>query len=276
VSPIWRGKNLVTRGDHTATTPRPLWLTIAQARAIAADNDNADALLLLGEREGIAYFTLDLSHIDDPDVAVAGGAFVPLREFGATMDRADGALLAYAKGLVHWHERHPYCARCGAPTESQSAGHVRVCLNRQCGASHFPRTDPAVIMLVHLGDRCVLAHNRRNAQPMYSTLAGFVEPGESLEEAVAREVMEEVGIRVGEVCYHSSQPWPFPGNVMLGFHAEAITTDITVEEAELVEARWFTRAEILNAPQNGILLSRAESISRRLVDDWVRGLDTVP
>ncbi|MGY8960591.1 MAG: NAD(+) diphosphatase, partial [Alphaproteobacteria bacterium] len=131
------------------------------------------------------------------------------------------------------------------------------------------RTDSAVIMLVHKGDRCILAHNKRNPTPSYSTLAGFVEPGESLEEAVAREVMEEVGVTVGRVKYHSSQPWPFPGNLMLGFHAEALSEEITVDESELAEARWFQKADVRDAEKLGLQLSRPISISRRLIEDWV-------
>lgn len=268
VLPVWREKNFIASDDGKEPLPQIAWLPVDAAAALAKD---ASPLIFLGEKDGIPYFTVDLSHLEDPAGIGAKGVFVGLRDVGGALDRADGALLSYAKGLIHWHERHPFCARCGSATEMQSAGHVRVCVNPDCGATHFPRTDPAVIMLVHRGDRCVLAHNRRNPLPMYSTLAGFVEPGESLEEAVAREVMEEVGIKVGRVRYHSSQPWPFPGNIMLGFHAEAESTDIVIEEAELVEARWFDRKEIANATQHNLKLSRPESISRRLIDDWVSG-----
>jgi len=268
VLPIWREKSLITFANGSQDEPRMAWITVAEAMALSNGKPN---IILLGERDGTSFFAVDLSHLDNPaDVPVlAQGSFVGLRDVGGLLDRADGALLAYAKGLIHWHERHPFCSRCGSPSEIRDAGHVRVCTNPACKASHFPRTDPAVIMLVYMGERCVLAHNRRNPQKMYSTLAGFVEPGESLEEAVAREVEEEVGIRVGTVRYHSSQPWPFPGNIMLGFHAEAVSTDIVVQESELVEARWFEKEEILNADKYGLRLSRPESISRRLIDDWM-------
>ena len=268
ILPVWRDKCLVTFAEGSQDEPRMASISIEDATALS---DGEPELILLGERSGISYFVIDLSHMQDPSTSplLAHGTFVGLRDVGGMMDRADGALLAYAKGLVHWHERHPYCSRCGSASVAKDAGHVRVCINPDCKASHFPRTDPAVIMLVHMGDRCVLAHNRRNPQKMYSTLAGFVEPGESLEEAVAREVEEEVGITVGHVRYHSSQPWPFPGNIMLGFHAEAVSTDIVVQESELVEARWFEKQEILNAEKHGLRLSRPESISRRLIDDWM-------
>jgi NAD+ diphosphatase len=139
-----------------------------------------------------------------------------------------------------------------------------------CGASHFPRTDPAVIMLVHRGDRALLGQSRRfPAITMYSTLAGFVEPGESLEEAVAREVKEEAGVTVGSVHYHSSQPWPFPASIMLGFYAEAASEAISIDPAELQDARWFTRAEIRDHASHGFSLPRLDSIARRLIEDWV-------
>ena len=267
VLPVWREKNFVVLANEDGSAPQIASISIDMATALA---EGSPSFLFLGEKEGTPFFTIDLSHLDEPPVpSSADGVFVGLRDVGGTMDRADGALLSYAKGLIHWHERHSFCARCGSLSEARDAGHVRVCVNPDCNTSHFPRTDPAVIMLVHRGDRCVLAHNRRNPLPMFSTLAGFVEPGESLEEAVAREVLEEVGIRVGNVRYHSSQPWPFPGNIMLGFHAEAESTEITVEEAELVEARWFERDDIINAAESDLKLSRPESISRRLIDDWV-------
>jgi NAD+ diphosphatase len=269
ILPFWQEKNFISFLDEGDENPQIAWMTREAATALA---NGAPAFLLLGEKDGIPYFAIDLSHLEAPESVLPQGNFIGLRDVGGALDQAEGALLSYAKGLIHWHERHPFCARCGSATEPRDAGHVRVCFNEDCKATHFPRTDPAVIMLVYKGDRCVLAHNRRNPLPMYSTLAGFVEPGESLEEAVAREVFEEVGIRVGRVGYHSSQPWPFPGNIMLGFHAEAESIDIAVEEAELVEARWFDRDEIANAAQTDLKLSRSESISRRLIDDWVAGL----
>ena len=268
VLPLWREKNFISFLDQGEETPKVAWLSVAAASQLA---NGPNPFLLLGEKDGIPYFAIDLSHIEDPESVVANGTFVGLRDVGGALGQSEGALLSYAKGLIHWHDRHPFCARCGSATEATDAGHVRVCVDADCKTSHFPRTDPAVIMLVHKGDRCILAHNRRNPLPMYSTLAGFVEPGESLEEAVAREVLEEVGIHVGRVRYHSSQPWPFPGNIMLGFHAEAINTEITIEEEELNEARWFEREDIADAAQTGLKLSRSESISRRLIDDWVTG-----
>jgi len=152
------------------------------------------------------------------------------------------------------------------------AGHTRECTDRACATIHFPRTDPATIMLVTDGDRCLLGRQKVWIPGMYSTLAGFVEPGESLEDAVAREVLEETGIAVGAVHYHSSQPWPFPANIMLGFHADATTTEIKVDYGELEDARWFERDWILaHVDDDTFRLPRRDSIARRLVEDWLHG-----
>jgi NAD+ diphosphatase len=161
---------------------------------------------------------------------------------------------------------------CGAPTRSEEAGHMRRCTEPGCKAMHFPRTDPAVIMLVTDGERALLGRNKNFVPGMYSTLAGFVEPGESLEDAVAREVREETAIEVGAVHYHSSQPWPFPANIMLGFHAEATSTEITVDYGELEDARWFERDWLRrHADDDTFRLPRRDSIARRLIGDWLTG-----
>jgi NAD+ diphosphatase len=179
----------------------------------------------------------------------------------------DAAIIAQARALLYWHGRHQFCGLCGGACLPQSAGHVMACT--KCGTHHFPRTDPAVIMLVTRGDRCLLGANKRANRPFYSTLAGFVEPGESLEEAVAREVMEEAGVRVGDVRYHSSQPWPFPASIMLGFYAEGLSEAITIDESELRDARWFTRDEIRDHRAQGFNLPGRISIARALIEDWI-------
>jgi len=231
----------------------------------------ADALgwVLLGLLDGRAVFAVECSG-DEPPALPNPARFEDLRNARGALGAGDASILAHARALMHWRGRHRFCGVCGQPCEPRSAGHVLVCTG--CGTQHFPRTDPAVIMLVEHGERCLLGHSQRfPASTMYSTLAGFVEPGESLEEAVAREVLEESGIRVGAVRYHSSQPWPFPGNVMLGFYAEGLSETITIDPAELTDARWFSRAE-LGAPETvGISLPRRDSIARRLIEDWVKG-----
>ena len=201
-------------------------------------------------------------------------SFVDLRAVGALLDRAEGALLAYARGIMHWHARHRHCGACGAPTRVEAAGHVRRCSDASCNAEHFPRTDPAVIMLVTSGDHALLGRQRVWPAGMHSTLAGFVEPGESLEEAVAREVMEEAGVAVRpeDVCYHSSQPWPFPGSIMLGFHVEARERSLSVDAEELETAGWFARDFLLSEHDPEVFrLPRPDSIARRLIEDWLHG-----
>ena len=150
--------------------------------------------------------------------------------------------LAQAKSLLHWHARHGFCANCGAPTETACGGYRRDC--RNCGAEHFPRTDPVAIMLAIDGERCLLGRQARFLPGVYSCLAGFIEPGETIEDAVRREVKEEAGIRVGRVRYHASQPWPFPSSLMLGCHCEAASAELILDRTELEDGRWFTRDEI--------------------------------
>jgi NAD+ diphosphatase len=222
-----------------------------------------------GPMGGRAVFAFDLGAAD-PAVLPAGteGAFVDLRAVPGLLSPAEAAMLAHARGLLHWRSRTRFCGVCGTEVAPASAGNVMRC--PICDAQHFPRTDPAVIMLVTDGERALLGHSHRFPRvAMYSTLAGFVEPGESLEEAVAREVGEETGVRVGRVDYHSSQPWPFPGSIMLGFYAEALSTEITIDPEELRDARWFTRAEITAHESHGFSLPRLDSIARRLIEDWM-------
>ncbi|HUB97007.1 MAG TPA: NAD(+) diphosphatase [Stellaceae bacterium] len=262
----WKGQNLVRKDAEGA--PRAAFLTGAE---LAWDGTEP---VLLGLDDGRAVFLVDLSQDAAPLAAATAGSaveFTDLRRVGPLMNRADGALLAYARGIAYWHSRHRHCGVCGTPTRAEEGGHVRRCSDPACGTVHFPRTDPAVIMLVHDGERCLLGRKPEWAKGMHSTLAGFVEPGESLEEAVAREVLEESGIAVGDVRYHSSQPWPFPGSLMLGFHAEARSTEITIDPGELEAAEWFERRWLLDhADDDRLRLPRRDSIARRLVEDWLR------
>jgi NAD+ diphosphatase len=269
--PVWRAQNLFRPLANAGERPIPLMPSADAVGHLL----NGDALVvLLGIAEDVAHFALDLSHADDPAVAVAEaggeGEFADLRRHGPLLERQEGAILAYARGILHWHSRHRFCAVCGSETRSAQAGHVRVCANPDCQAQHFPRTDPAVIMLVTDGERCLLGRQAVWMPGMHSTFAGFVEPGESFEEAVAREVFEETGIRVGNVRYHSSQPWPFPASIMIGFHAQAETTRIDVDRSELEDARWFERKQVLESPEDETFrLPRRDSIARRLIENWL-------
>ncbi|MBO0735127.1 MAG: NAD(+) diphosphatase [Alphaproteobacteria bacterium] len=284
--PVWRNQNLVVELD--GGEPQAVVLASASITSILGarveERLGSGDVVFLGVIEERAHFALDLSPVEtpletlhSPAVAASGiGAatvrFADLRQVGPRIDRREGALLALARAMTFWHSRHRYCGLCGSPTRSEEAGHMRRCTNPDCNTMHFPRTDPAVIMLVTHGERALLGRSRNFAPGMYSTLAGFVEPGESLEDAVAREVREETGIEVGAVRYHSSQPWPFPANIMLGFHAEALTTEITVDYGELEDARWCERDWLLtHVDDDSFRMPRLDSIARRLIEDWLHG-----
>ncbi|MGH3470886.1 MAG: NAD(+) diphosphatase [Nocardioidaceae bacterium] len=207
-------------------------------------------------------------HADD---GIHDLAFTGLRQLALRLDPVDQSLAVHAVALAGWHRRHPMCSVCGLPTLVVESGASRRCPN--CSALHFPRTDPAVIMaVVDDDDRCLLGHNAAREPGWYSTLAGFVEPGEPPEQSVVREVAEECGVAVDSVAYAGSQPWPFPSQLMLGFFAHARTTEIDVDGSEITQARWFTRAELKSAVQDGeIFLPTPISISYALVAAWYRG-----
>lgn len=262
--PVWRQRSLVRRGPQS---PEAHHLPVVEAML-----EEAHEWIFLGlDSQGAAHIAIDISHHEDPPRLDADGFFEDLRAVGPAMSHDEGAVLALARGITTWHARHRFCGVCGSPTESRRGGHERKCLNPDCGAPHFPRTDPAVIMLIHDGgDRIILGRQAIWAPGMRSVLAGFVEPGESLEDAVAREVMEEVGVPVADVTYHSSQPWPFPSSIMLGFTGRALSETLTVNTDEVEDARWYSRDELLNSPEDETLkLARRDSIARRLVDDWL-------
>ncbi len=264
-APVWRSRSLM-RG-----------LEEGQPEAVLLTRDAAEHLRMaggpwafLGEWNGRATFAVDCSHADDPLPLLPQrfGGFEDLRRVAGQLPPGEASVLAHARGLMHWRVRHRFCGACGGACEPRSAGNALTCAS--CGAQHFPRTDPAVIMLVVRGDRCLLGHATRfPSVTMYSTLAGFVEPGESLEEAVRREVFEETSVQVGLVRYHSSQPWPFPSSIMLGFHAEGLTDAVMVDREELRDARWFTRDELRRHAELGFSLPRVDSIARRLIEDWL-------
>ena len=263
--PVWRNRNLV-RGMEEGT-PEAVFIS---GEAAATLRMQGGPWAFLGVQDEQAVFAVDVSAADDPLPLLppAMGQFVDLRSVGWGVPNPEAAVLAHARGLMHWRTRHRFCGVCGGVCDARSSGHMMVCT--ACEAQHFPRTDPAVIMLVTRGDRALLGHSQRFPRAsMYSTLAGFVEPGETLEEAVRREVFEEAGIRVGAVHYHSSQPWPFPGNIMLGFYGEGLTDDITIDPEEMLDVKWFSRNEVGNPEAHGFLLPRADSIARRLIEDWM-------
>ncbi|MDB5414926.1 MAG: pyrophosphatase [Rubritepida sp.] len=264
-APVWRSRNLM-RGVEQGQ-PEAVLLSRSGAEAVRMAG-GPWALLGLWDKRPV--FAVDCSATDDPLPLLPPemGTFSDLRGVAGLLPEGEASVLAHARGLMHWRVKHRFCGVCGNGTEPRSAGNAMACPN--CGAQHFPRTDPAVIMLVVRGDSCLLGHSQRFPNvKMYSTLAGFLEPGESLEEAVRREVMEEAGISVGLVRYHSSQPWPFPASIMLGFYGEGLTDQIVIDPEELMDARWFTRAELRDPDAHGFALPRVDSIARRLIEDWL-------
>jgi NAD+ diphosphatase len=223
--------------------------------------------LFLGEEDGAALFAADLGRSVLP-----GCRFAEVRAVGAWLPAREAGWCAYARALAFWHSRHRYCGVCGGPTVGAHGGHIRRC--QICDAQHFPRSDPAVIVLVthrhpEFGERCLLGRSTRFPAGLYSTLAGFVEPGESLEETVRREVYEESGVEVADIQYRSSQPWPFPASLMLGFRATARDDALRIDPDELVDAGWYTRTQLIDPERRPIGLPNPDSIARHLIEDWL-------
>ncbi|HEX5595051.1 MAG TPA: NAD(+) diphosphatase [Micromonosporaceae bacterium] len=265
VIPIWQDKCIV-RG----TPARAFMLTGTPAQDLLGGSVE---VVFLGLDGDAGVFAVDLSDLDEAAaVSLTGGSgTADVRTVFSEHTAGDAATLAYARGLLHWIRNQQHCGCCGAATEPRSGGHVRACLDASCGRLLFPRIEPAVIMLVESAtnpDRCLLARHRNSVLGAYSTLAGFVELGESLEDAVRREVAEEVGIRVGAVSYFGSQPWPFPAGLMVAFRAAADSDTIHLDRDELLDARWFTRAELAEQAAAG-RLGRADSIDRMLLRSWI-------
>jgi len=254
--PVW-GDKCLTGGD-------PLH-TILLDRRQAGDLIDEDHLIFLGLFRGHPAFAFSISDAHPAPFAELG-EFRDLRFLGTAVPADEANLAAHARALVLWHASQLYCGVCGSSARPEAGGNSRVCTNPRCGRIMFPRVDPAVIVLVADGERCLLGRQASWPEGRYSTIAGFAEPGESLEDAVRREVFEETNVRVGDVRYHSSQPWPFPSSLMLGFLAEAQSFDIRLNDGELEDAQWFTRPELRSG--NPKLPFRI-SIARRLVDYWV-------
>jgi len=276
--------------DEQARSPEAHYLLLDAAGEAFVRRDGSEVLRWLDahEREqwlgdtaasllGIAHqrphFMLvvdDASRIDALETAL-NARRVSLRAAGLLLSADEAGLFAYAKGLSHWQRETRHCARCGAALQLVAAGHRAQCTNPNCGRLHFPRTDAAVIMLVEHDGACLLGRQMGWPPGRYSTLAGFVEPGESLEDAVRREVAEEAGVIVDEVHYHSSQPWPMPASLMVGFIATAVSRQITMRDHELEDARWFTPQQIADGLADGSFLpSTALSVSYQLLAHWLR------
>jgi NAD+ diphosphatase len=258
--------------DHG--TPQAL---IRRSLGPPAERDmSAAELILLGLEAGAALFAVDLDTLGPSALAsfTQGARIVGLREAGSVLSRPEGGLAAYLVALLNWHRRHSFCANCGAATTLAEAGYSRRCSS--CGAEHFPRTDPVVIMLVEHAGRLLLGRHAGWPPGQYSALAGFVSPGESLEEAVVREVREESGIEVYDPSFVTSQPWPFPTSLMLGFEARSDGGEPVPHDGELEDVRWFTPEVIraaLTAGSPELVLPPSVSIARFLVERWVADAD---
>ncbi|RMF97888.1 MAG: NAD(+) diphosphatase [Gammaproteobacteria bacterium] len=253
IVPVWQQRCLADGSAALLLPPAQLGL----------GRDDLARLTLLGRRGDDVLFAIDLAEQEAAGLGTA--RFRPLPELMGALDAADAALLAYARAMINWQRQHAFCGRCGSANRVEEAGFVMVCSRSGCGARSFPRLDPAIIVLVHRGRRCLLGRQPNWPDGRFSTIAGFVEPGETLEGALRREVREETGIETGACEYLGSQPWPFPASLMIGFHAEALSQDIRLADGELAEARWLSREDIA---AGAVTLPPQTSIAFRLIERW--------
>ena len=274
--PLWRGKPMIS-GDHLMRLP--------MKHPVMADA--AEAMVFLGREDGIPVFAADFSRWEPEGVdagtldsfldpseqthpAVPDAVFAELRAIMTRLSPRDAELAATAKAVMEWHRSHRFCARCGAESEMAMGGWQRDCT--ACDGHHFPRTDPVVIMLITNGNSVLVGRSPGWPEGMYSLLAGFVEPGETIEAAVRREVFEEAGIRVGAVSYLSSQPWPFPASLMIGCAGDALNTDLSIDPEEIEDAIWVTREEMADAfagHHPKLLPARKGAIAHFLLEAWL-------
>jgi NAD+ diphosphatase len=261
--PLWHSRSLLAASDEgqVAVYLKP------------GELDHLDAIqppTLLGTDGKRYFFAVSINDSQREEVLARHpeARFIDLRRASMDMDAKHAGVLAYAKALHYWQHRHIFCGVCGSPNRLQSSGHKLVCSNEECARQSFPRIDPAIIVLITHENACLLGHNANWPPKHFSTLAGFVEPGESLEDAVVREVYEEAQVRLNKIRYVSSQPWPFPASSMCGFYAEAESRDCTVSD-ELEELRWYTVGELDAAVmEDSVRLSPPVSIAFRLLADW--------
>ena len=266
VVPVWQSRSLVRRG---ASGWSAVFVEVTHGGIAHLPPSE---LVMLGQFDGRTYFAVEVPGDEAPTLA-DDAKFEDLRMIGAQLPEQEAGVLAYARGILYWRHRHRYCGVCGAPTASASAGHVMKCSNEACATDHFPRIDPAIIVLVTDGERALLGRQASWPEGRYSTIAGFVEPGECLEDAVAREVLEETGVTVLDCDYHSSQPWPFPASLMIGYTARAEAQSRPRADEELEDVRWFTREEIASGFPG---LPPPQSVSFRLIEDWYDSNSATP
>ncbi len=269
ILPLWQ-LNVLIEGTNDA---RLVWLNCAEVSRLGIGVEP----VFLGLAGDVAHFALDVSELADPahelnlDQSVR---FEDARAAAMQLPIAETGILAQSRSQLDWHARHGFCSACGERTAMSRGGHLRKC--GDCGAEHFPRTDPVAIMVITDGDRCLLGQSqgRLARSGMYSALAGFIDQGESIEEAVRREVQEEAGVTVDAVSYHSSQPWPFPSSLMIGCHGRAVSNEIVIDATEMADVRWFARDEVTAALAGShptLRLPGAIAIAHHLIKSWVEG-----
>ena len=259
--PVWNDQCLVS----VHTTHRLVRLELA---ALPQEQIDFESLTMLGMQDGQPYFAADVFS-DEAANLHSDYAFEDVRKVSSRVSPSDAALIAYAKAMIYWHKRHRFCGSCGSSTKITQSGHLRLCMNDVCGQSHFPRTDSAIIVRVVRDDKLLLARQANWPPNRCSVIAGFVEPGESVEHAVMREVWEETNLQVHDVHYESSQPWPFPGSLMLGYSARTDDENIILRDGELEQAAWYSRQDIRDSIRDGSLrVPTRISIAYRLVEDW--------
>jgi NAD+ diphosphatase len=265
---LWNGKPLVEDAPGGEKAVRIAYLPVSLARQVAAGDER---LLFMGLWRDTAVFAVDLESSADPSEGPLSGfgRFEDLRGIALRLPGEDAAILATAKSVFEWRRRHGFCPACGQPTAPVDGGWKRVC--ESCRTEHFPRTDPVVIMLPFIGEKCLLGRQAAWPKGMYSALAGFLEPGEAIEEACARELKEEAGLTAVAVRYHSTQPWPYPSSLMIGLLAEVADDNAVPDLNELDEVRWFTRAETRELLQGKIpqtFAPGAMAIAHQLIKAW--------
>ncbi len=273
--PFYNGKNLFTEISNNI---KPVILDRIQLHDFFPNG--IGNTIFLGVANTLNYIGVDLSSPNqkfDNWLKESNIIIEDLRKYGPILDDIEASFLALSNGMFFWQNTHKFCGSCGFQNFSTEGGFVMKCSSDKCGKSHFPRTDPAIITLISFQDKVLLGRSPRFPVSMYSTLAGFVEPGESLEQALEREVFEEVGIKVKNIRYFNSQPWPFPASLMLGFFAEAVNDQMTIDYDEIEDANWFSINELksLEHPSisGGFKLPRVDSIARRLVDTWMNSFN---
>ncbi len=279
IIPFWRGQIAVHCYIDHAMDHQPLLIRMDDYNSIPLE---AEYTVFLGQENERAIFAMDFSSVDEHDFPFVKeeARLQDLRQAVHSLHPSHSAMLGFGKSVLHWHRNHQFCGKCGHKTRSLKGGHMRQCSNPDCGQEGFPRIDPAVIMLVtgvsqETGEPlCLLGHHERFPDKVYSTLAGYVDPGESLEEAVAREVLEEAGVSIRNIQYRGSQPWPFPSQIMLGFRAETEDLSIKIDQDELLDACWFRAEEIRAGGDWGdddyeLWLPRRDSIARYLINEWL-------